>query len=267
MYKSFYSLSRVPFSRDVPVDAVCMYPRFEEAAGRLLYTAKNRGFAVVAGPCGTGKTTLLRTVFSKLQHDRYRVIYISDSALSPSGFYRNAIYQLGAQPRRSLTDAKRQFADLVKNMPGNTGMHPVFVLDESHLFQAGMLEEIRFVLNTDFDSQSLAGIILSGQDELVDKLRLVQMTAIRQRIDQLCMLKALSKSETHKYIGHHLQTAGTLSPIFTDSAQDAIHEFSGGIPRIVDKLCTNLLMYGCQERKPVLDEHDTALIAENEFII
>lgn len=267
MYRPYYGMSEEPFRRDLPPDGICRLPQFEEAGSRLLYTIRNRGFAVVTGPCGTGKTTLLRSVCDKLTLDRFKVVYISNSDLSPSGFYRTALHILGIAPGRSSADTKRQLAAALKNMPGNTGMQPAFVLDESHLFSLQMLEEVRFILNTDFDSQSAAGLILCGQDDLIDKLRLVKLTAIRQRIDMLCTLKPLTREQTQAYIAHHLERTGVSQPVFTDAAVSIVHEFAGGVPRIIDKVCTNLLIYGSQQHKKILDEKDAGLITENEFIV
>lgn len=266
MYKAYYQLKEVPFRRDVSAGAICMHSQFEEAAGRLLYTARGHGFALVTGPCGTGKTTLLRCVCSRLAQDRYKVIYISDSSLTPGGFYRAALQNLGAATHRSAGDNKREFASVLRNMPGTCGMQPVFILDESHLFTLPMLEEVRFILNAELDSQSPAGLILCGQDELLDKLRLVQLTAVRQRIDLICSLRPLTKSEAHSYVEHRLTSAGAQQPIFTEAALNVLYDFAGGVPRVLDKACTTLLIYGCQQHKPMLDEQDAALVVQNEFL-
>lgn len=266
MFQTYYHMNGPPFRRDTSTEAIYRHGHFEEAVSRLRYAAEGHGFAVITGPCGTGKTTLLRCVCTQLAQDRYKVIYLSDSALSPTAFYRRSLQSLGVAPKRSACDAKGQLESTLKNLPGYTGMQPVFVLDEAHMFTTDMLQEVRFILNSDYDSQSSAGLILCGQDELLEKLRFTQLTAIRQRVDVLCTLKPLNREETQTYIEHHLSIVGVSRPLFSDHAIDVIYDASGGIPRVIDKICTNVLILGCQENRQILDDNQVALVVENELL-
>ena len=140
------------------------------------------------------------------------------------------------------------------------------MVDESHLLSYAMLEEIRFLLNMKFDSVSPISLVLSGQPELWDKLKLQKFTAIRQRIDIQCRLNNYDQSRTGSYIRHQLKEAGAKGEIFTDKAIQKIFEYSSGIPRVIDKVCTNVMIYGSQNRLRLIDDHAVQLVLEGEFL-
>lgn len=116
-----------------------------------------------------------------------------------------------------------------------------------------------------FDSVSPLSLILSGQNELWKKLQLQKCNAIRQRIDVQCMLGHFDRAQTENYIKHQLAFACAESDIFTDEAINLIHEFSAGAARVIDKVCTNLLIYGSQSKKRLIDDHAVRAILNGEF--
>ena len=240
-------------------------PDLNEFHERLRYVSERQLFAVLTGDCGTGKTTLLRRLKDSLDPNHFKVLYISDSKLTPRNFYRLLLDQLGVVAKYSRGDAKRQLHEQVAVMRAVDGIDTVCVCDESHLLSFEMLEEIRFLLNMQFDSVSPLGLILSGQNELWKKLQLQKCNAIRQRIDVQCMLGHYDRAQTESYIRHQLSFAGAEGDIFTDEAINLIHEFSAGTARVIDKVCTNLLIYGSQSRKRLIDDHAVRAILEGEF--
>jgi len=129
-----------------------------------------------------------------------------------------------------------------------------------------MLEEIRFLMNFKMDSQSPMALILSGQTELWDKLKLQSYAAIRQRIDIQCIVGRLDRSKTSDYISSQLAYAGTDRELFTDAAIDEIFNFSGGIPRLINKAGTESLMFGAQNRKTIIDDRMVKTVVDHELI-
>jgi len=109
-------------------------------------------------------------------------------------------------------------------------------------------------------------LIMAGQSELWDKLKLQSYAAIRQRIDIVCCLGHLDKPQAIEYIKAHLEYAGCAKEIFTDAAIDDIFEFSGGIPRLINKACTSSLIYGAQNRKSIIDDRMIKLVIDSELI-
>jgi type II secretory pathway predicted ATPase ExeA len=174
--------------------------------------------------------------------------------------------QLGYEPKYQRNEAKRQLHKEIEIMKGMNGVCPVAIVDEAHLLDKDMLEEIRFLMNFKMDSQSPMALILSGQTELWDKLKLQSYAAIRQRIDIQCIVGRLDRSKTSEYISSQLTYAGTDRELFTDAAVDEIFNFSGGIPRLINKAGTESLMYGAQNRKTIIDDRMVKMVVEQELI-
>ncbi len=265
MYEGFYELNATPFSRGIPSDQIFLPPELEEVSSRMEYVSKRHLFAVLTGDCGTGKSTILRRLSDTLDPYHYRMLYISDSKLTPREFYRILLEQLGIVAKWTRSDAKRQLHEKLSVMRSVDGIDAVCVVDESHLLSFEMLEEIRFLLNMKFDSVSPIALILSGQTELWQKLNLQKCAAIRQRIDIQSTLNHMDRSRTGEYIRHHLAYAGAKGEIFTEGAIQMVFDHSEGIPRMVDKICTNVLIYGSQNRMRLIDDHAVSTVLECEF--
>jgi len=177
-YEEYFSLNATPFGRDIPVTELMKNRQWNELAGRLIYVAKNRLFGLYTGETGTGKTTGLRRMAAELDKNRFRLLYVYDSDLTPRNFYVETLHQLGYKARFYRGDAKRQLTKALSEV-ADTKQVPVIVLDEAHLLSSEMLEEIRFLLNMEMDSKSSCSLILVGQSELRSKLKL----QIHQAID------------------------------------------------------------------------------------
>jgi type II secretory pathway predicted ATPase ExeA len=265
MFETFYNLTSTPFPRSIP--SKNLYGGdYDELIERLKYTAQNQLFAVVLGDSGCGKTTTLRRFVDEAGCDNVLSLYISESKLTPRTLYKNLLELLGFEAKYSCNDAKRQLHKEIEIMKGLNGVRPVAIVDEAHLLSKEMLEEIRFLLNFKMDSQSPMALILSGQTELWDKLELQSYAAIRQRIDIRCIVARLDRAKTEEYISSHIAFAGTDRELFTEAAIDEIWSFSGGIPRQINKACTESLIYGAQNRKTIIDDRMVKMVVEQELI-
>lgn len=199
MFESFYDLHRAPFSRDLAVGELYASAAQEGTLGRLAYVAQRQWFAVLTGDCGTGKTTTIRRLAKELDEARFKLLYLSDSKLTPRHFYKGLLEQLGCESKFYRGDAKRQLHREIELMRGIHRLQPVVVVDEAHLLDREMLEELRFLLNLKMDSQSPMALILVGQSELWDRLGLQAYAAIRQRIDMQCYLPHMDRAEIGAY--------------------------------------------------------------------
>lgn len=265
MFESFYNMTHTPFSRDIPTEKLYDSPMMQEILGRLKYTAERQLFAVLTGDSGTGKTTTIRKFVDRLDDGKYKVLYLSDSKLTPRHFYKGLLEQLGCEAKFYRGDAKRQLHREIELMRGIHGVQPVVIVDEAHLLAREMLEEVRFLLNFKMDAQSPMSLILVGQSELWDRLRLQSFAAIRQRIDIQFKLGYYDRAQATEYITMHLQYSGVTEQIFTDVALDEIHRFSGGTARLINKICTHCLLYGSQNRHRIIDDHMVKRVIEGEL--
>lgn len=242
MYEEFFELMHTPFTRDIPADRLYSSRQIEDALGRLTYVADRQLFAVVIADPGCGKSTLIRMFESRLPKDKYMLLYLSDSKLTPRWLYAGLLDHMGLEARFYQGDSKRQL-------------------------QKETLEEFRFLLNYRFDSASPMSLILVGQTELWDqKLRLQSYAAIRQRIDMNIVLNRLDRAETGKYIAAHMAYAGVKQDLFTSGAEDEIFKVSAGIPRMINRICEKTLMYAYQQQKRLIDEHMVRFIADHEMV-
>lgn len=266
MYEAFYGLSNTPFSRDIPTGQLYLSVMMEEVLGRLEYTAQRQLFAVLTGDSGTGKTTLIRRLKQNLEPAKFMVMYLADSKLTPRHFYKGLLEQLGCEAKFYRGDAKRQLHREIELMRGIHHLYPVVVVDEAHLLDREMLEEVRFLLNCKMDALSPMALILVGQSELWDRFRLQAYSAIRQRIDLQCKLPQLDRAQVGEYLKQHLAYAGAEHDIFSDGAVDEIFRFSSGTARLINKVCTHCLLYGAQNGRRIIDDHMVKLVIEGELL-
>jgi len=242
MFESFYGLTKTPFARDIPTDQLYQSVTLEEILGRLKHAANRQLFAVVTGDCGTGKTTTIRCFKDSLDSAKFMVMYLADSKLTPRHFYKGLLEQLGCEAKFYRGDAKRQLHREIELMRGIHHLQPVVIVDEAHLLDKEMLEEVRFLLNFKMDAESLMTLILVGQSELWDRLQLQSYAAIRQRIDLQFKIPYLDRAQVGEYVKRHLAYAGAEHDIFSDSAVNEIFRFSSGAARLVNKVCTHCLL-------------------------
>lgn len=265
MIEAFYGFTKTPFTRQTTEKDMFATEQFQEVLARLQYAAQRQWFALLTGDCGTGKSTLIRRLSHILDSQDYKMLYLADSKLTPRHFYNGLLEQIGVQGRFYRGDAKRLLHKEVELMRGIHGLKPVVVVDEAHLLDREMFEEIRFLLNQKMDSQSPLALILVGQSEIWDRLRKQVYTAVLQRLDLRCHLSHLDEATTKSYILHNLRFAGSVSDIFSDDAIKEIFRYSSGSPRLINKACTHCLIYGSQKHKKIIDDHIVRHVAEKEL--
>lgn len=265
MYETFFEMGHTPFINSVPVENLYLSSMLDETLARLEFVAEKRLFAVVTADVGCGKTTAIRKFTDSLPSDKYQVLYLSDSKLTPRWFYKGLLDQLGVEAKFYRGDSKRQLHMQLEVIRGVQGKTVVTIIDEAHLLERETLEEIRFLLNYKMDSLNPMALILVGQNELWEKLKLQRYAAIRQRLDIKCEIPQYDRAQTEEYIAAHLKYAQGVMEIFTDKAIDEIYKYSAGAPRAINKVSTHALMFASQRAKKLIDDHMIKTVIELEL--
>jgi general secretion pathway protein A len=254
MYLQFFGLRETPFSPTPDPKFLFQSTRHREALAQLRYGVRERkGFTVLTGEIGTGKTTLLRTLLSKLDRDTH-VAYIHNSALGIEGLLEYMLQDWGVKST-GVTHAQRLF-ELNEFLidQHRQDLSPVLVIDEAQNLSVPTLEAVRLLSNFETSSQKLMQILLVGQPELRDKLNSPELRQLKQRVGLRCHIAPLSPEETRLYIRHRLRVAGASDGgIFTDAAIQRITEYSQGIPRVVNIVCDHCLLSGFADSKRRID--------------
>ena len=210
-FLDFYRFQMIPFDRAIPTEPLFMTDRHEEILARITYAIERQWFVVLTGACGSGKSTLIRRLIRSLDPFRFRCLYLADSKLTPRHFYNGILRQLGVEGAFYRGDSKRLLHREIALMVQSQKIQPVILIDEAHLLDREMLEELRFLLNFNVDSESPLALVLSGQPELNDKLNRQAFLAISQRVNMRCFSKNLDLMETRDYIRQQLTYAGSPS--------------------------------------------------------
>lgn len=253
MIRKFFNWQGTPFTKEIPTARLYPSASFLECVARLKYIAQTRSFGLVTGEIGAGKSAAIRTLRDKLDPTKYRFIYLCDSALKPRDFYRELLYQFGIQPPYLRSEAKRQFGHAVWDFFEGQEKVAVIIIDEAHLLQGDMLQEIRFLTNFQIDSVSPLALIMVGQPELRATLQMRLFKPITQRMNIRYHLGGLEPEETHKYVEHQLQVAGAQHPVFTAQALEAIYAHTRGIAREINNVCTACLLDAVVRKEKLID--------------
>ncbi len=247
MYKNYYKLQRNPF--EITPDPSFLFPtrRHNEALASLYYgVTARRGFVVLTGEVGTGKTLILRALLGLLQRRDVAFALIFNPSLSSLEFMRYIAGDFGLEVAGKAKDELIHALNDFLLQRYQKGLTSLLVVDEAHHLSPELLEEIRLLTNLETSQQKLLQIVLAGQPELDEKLDSHQLRQLKQRIALRCHLDALGLIEVAEYIARRLQISGApaTAEIFSTAAVQAVFRHSGGIPRLVNTICENALLAG-----------------------
>jgi general secretion pathway protein A len=245
MYLDFYGLKEKPFNATPDPKFLYLTPGHREALAQLVYgVQEHKGFIVLTGEVGTGKTTLLQTLLQKLDSNT-AVAFVFNSTLPFEEILEYILEDYGIG-KAGTTTAQRLVAlshFLVDRC--RAGQNTVLIIDEAQNLEPKALEQIRLLSNFETTTDKLLQILLVGQPELKDKLQLPQLRQLKQRISLRCAIPPMTAEETRDYIRTRLRIAGARDlNLFAEPAVRRIAEYAGGIPRIVNIVCDHALLIG-----------------------
>jgi general secretion pathway protein A len=249
MYKSFFKLQSSPFGTSPDPRFLYMMPHTREALACLEYgISARKGFTVLTGEVGTGKTTLLRRALSSFRGRRVSTAFVFNPRLDVLDFLEFVLTDFGIVPATRTKSG--MLLQLNRWLIERFRLEEtcVVVVDEAQNLSWDLLEEIRLLTNLETSSEKLLQIVLSGQPELEEKLRHPSVRQLRQRVSLWCRTQSLTESQTHAYVAERLRIAGATWPLFSLEALDLIHRYSRGIPRIINLLCEHSLIVAYVEQ-------------------
>jgi general secretion pathway protein A len=256
MYEQFYGLKEKPFEITPDPRFLYMSEQHREAYAHLTYALnESKGFTVITGEVGTGKTTLIQMLLSRLD-GHTRTAHLFNPKLSTRDFLKFICNDLGLKTDDLTT--KGEFLTVLHGFLLECYARKervVLIVDEAQTLSPKLLEEVRLLTNLETPKSKLLQVILMGQPELDKVLADQRFRQLKQRISVRYHLKPLNRGETKEYIEKRLKVAGARDiHLFEDSAIRELHRRSSGIPRLINVLCDNALVTGFVEEKPVIDK-------------
>jgi general secretion pathway protein A len=255
MYTSFFGLAEKPFAITPDPRYLYLSERHAEALAHLLYGInESGGFIQLTGEVGTGKTTVVRTLLSRVPHHA-DVAVILNPRVTPVEFLLTICEELGLEIAEADRDSVKHMVDALNRRLLNAhaeGRRIIVLVDEAQNLSIDVLEQVRLLTNLETPTQKLLQIILIGQPELRELLDRTDLRQLAQRITGRYHLMPLSREETKGYVRHRLRVAGATEDIFTPGALLELHRLSLGIPRVINVACDRALLGGyTQETKKI----------------
>jgi general secretion pathway protein A len=260
IYNAYFGFSENPFEISPDPEFLYRSPQHEEALANLIYGVRGRkGFIVLSGEVGTGKTTMLECLRDYLESQRVEFAFIFNSRLTPEQFFEMMAFDFDLQcDRKSKPEVLFALNSLLIQQ-AERGRTTALIVDEAHNLDWEVLEEIRLLGNLENRHGKLLQIILAGQPELDRKLDASNLRQLKQRIVLRCTLDPLSPDEVIAYIETRLARAGMPNQtVFPLDVLDEIYVRSRGIPRLINLLCDNLLItaFAMEQRTTTLQMLD-----------
>ena len=265
MYKRFFGLQANPFNVNPDPRYLFLTKYTEEALACLTYGIQSRkGFVLLTGEVGTGKTTLINKLLSWLRQQRVATAFVFNSMMDVPQFLDYMMTDFG------IPSSSREKSQIVLHFNNwlleryRAGENAVLIIDEAQNLSDEVLEEIRLMTNLETFTEKLLQIVLVGQPELEDKLRRPQLRQLRQRVMLRAKTHPLLPQETSVYIAQRLRIAGANGhEIFTSEALSAIHHYSQGIPRVVNLICEHCLINGFADQLRVVTAEAVKAVARD----
>jgi len=256
MYKGFFHLKRNPFEITPDPSFLFATRKHNEALASLYYgVRRHKGFVVMTGEVGTGKTLLIRCLLELLTRSQVGFAYVFNSRLNAMEFLRYVAGDFGLSASgKGKDELLLSISDYLVERHRRK-LTTLLVVDEAHHLSSEVLEEIRLLTNLETPTQKLLQILLVGQPELNQKLDSSNLRQLKQRIALRCNLEPLSEEETRAYVKRRLQLAGSNPEvtIFTEGATSAIYRHSRGIPRLINTVCENALIAAYAHQTPHIE--------------
>ena len=255
MYREFYGLKANPFNVNPDPRYLFLTRHTEEALACLTYGIQSRkGFVLLTGEVGTGKTTLINKLLDWLRLQHVATAFVFNSRLNVTQFldYMMADFGIACDAQAKSQVLLRLYNWLLDRY--RAGETAVLIVDEGQNLSDEVLEELRMLTNLETFTEKLLQIVLVGQPELEQKLKLPQLRQLRQRITLRAKTHPLTLDETQAYVQQRLRIAGSNGQqIFAPESLISVHRYSGGIPRVINLLCEHCLVSAFVDQQQIIE--------------
>jgi general secretion pathway protein A len=250
MFTTTFQMTDPPFEERAPVERLLPDERVTQALARLRYFAEDGAVALLTGDTGVGKSSTVKLFLESLPKNRYQPLYLHLTRLRPMAFLKLLVTALGEIPLRGKERLFLQILEKTKNAETTT----LLVVDEAHLLDPDTLVDLRLLVSSALEKTPPLKILLVGQKPLRDQLRQARHADLLHRICVTAHLDPLSKEQTSAYIDFRIRTVGGPERLFPPEVKSAIHDYTRGIPRLINNLATACLINAAARRLQQINE-------------
>ena len=247
-----FKLSVSPFSKDLADDDLWLPSSKVALIDRLVDAIDERQHVLLVGEPGVGKTCALRALRRRLPEAGYKLTYCHNATLGKRDFYRQLCLAMGLEAKATAAGVFYAISSHVEEL-GRERVHPVFLLDESHLLRQEVLDHLHVLSNYHWDAKPLLSLVLVGLPELWDRLKLARNRSLWSRIHSRIRIDDASDEDTVEYICHRLEQAGAAPTVIGSDALTMIHEATAGRLRDVDRIATLALKSAARRKLKSVD--------------
>lgn len=262
-YLEAFGFQYSPFGKEIKDVDLWVPPSKQSIVEQLLQALNARESVVLTGEPGVGKTCVLRALRHRLPQAGFRLTYCHNATLGRRDFYRQLCLALGLSPSATAASVFFAVSAHVSEL-GREHIHPVFLLDESHLLRQDTLEHLHILLNYEWDSQALLSLVLVGLPELHSRLELRTNRSLYSRLSHRLVIDSVKPDDTAEYIRYRLNRAGCHNEILTSDAVAMLHEAACGSLRDVDRIATAALRLAHKRKKKLVERDTLAVVLQSE---
>jgi type II secretory pathway predicted ATPase ExeA len=254
MLRAAFSISRIPFSKDIPAAELFMHEQFAEMTKRLKFLFEARGIGLFTGDVGCGKSTAVRTTTQALSAQTHKVVYLCRGMDNIGAFYTHIAAQLDLVPKFRKSDVAAQVITAVAELYTNQKINTVIIIDEAHLLKPDILDEVRLLHNANFDSTDFLATVLVGQPPLRKTIELNKFLPLRQRLTATYHLAPLTRENAYKYFEHQLALVRPATKIFNDGTVETIIGAAKHVPRVINTIALKAMNRAAENKMTVVDQ-------------
>jgi general secretion pathway protein A len=247
-----FGLQEPPFSKDLCDTDLWLPSSKKSLVDQLVEAIDERQHVLLTGEPGVGKTCTLRALRRRLPEAGYRLTYCHNATLGRRDFYRQLCLALSLSPKATAAAVFFAISSHVEEL-GRERIHPVFLLDESHLLRQDVLDHLHVLANYEWDSKPLLSLVLVGLPDLWDRLRLIRNRSLWSRIHCRVQIEQANDADTAEYVDYRIRHAGVKRELFSSDALSMLHEDTVGRLRDIDRVATLALKTAARRKLKTVD--------------